>query len=232
MRKKLCFVMLLSAILMAGCSKGGKGVIEVAGGKIIVDGVETTLTEHTNDTAKEPFALNPQLSITYSTHAAFGDCPNNPQGVAVGNVTKSERDKSISYFSSYGGSQYTMHKETKDGMICGFLYSPESVQLEVAINQLTNSINATNLGNITKVKIGLIEVHDWSSIVVTPTSVSVLNAFSILQGNVNTTETVEINKQSVGYLSDAAYDYYQYGDYVVQALKGYDISPCITFLKE
>lgn len=232
MKKKLCLIMLLSATLMAGCSSGSKGEIEVAGGKIVIDGVETTLTEHTGDTAKEPFALNPSLTITYSMHAAFGDCPNNPQGVAVGNVTKSERDKSITYFSSYGGSQYTMHKETKDGMICGYLYSPESVQLEVAINQLTNTIGSTHLGKISKAKMGLIEVHNWPSIIVTTQSITVPNAFSVLQGNVNTTETVEINKQSVGYLSDSAYDYYQYGDYVVQALKGYDISPCITFLKE
>lgn len=232
MKKKLCLVTLLLAISMVGCSSGGKNTLEVKGGVIYNNGVATTVETHTGDTATEPYSLDPTLTITFSMHDAFGDCEHNPQGVAVGNVTKSDRDKSITYFSSYGGSQYTMHKDTGNGLLCAYLYSPETVQLDVAINQLTNAVSSLTLGSFSKARIGLIELHDFTSISATKTSISIPGQLTVLQGSINTTETKEFNKQQVGYLPDSAYDYYQYGEYVIQALKGYDISQCITFLKE
>lgn len=232
MKKRLCSVMLLLAMSLAGCSSGSKGVLEVKDGVIYNNGTATTVTVHNGDTAQEPFSLNPSLTIEFSTHSDFGNCDHNPQGVAVGNVTKSDRDKSITYFASYGGSQYTMHKEISGGFLCAYLYSPDTVQIDVAINQLTNAVTSLSLGNFKKARMGLIELHDFSSITATQSSILIDKSVSVFKGTVATTETKEFNKVQVGYLPDSAYDYYQYGEYLVQALKGYDISSCITFLKE
>ena len=232
MKKILCFITLLSVISMAGCSSGGN-TIEVKDGVIYNNGEATTVITHTGNTAQEPYSLDPTLIIQIETHSAFGDCNHNDAGVAIGNVTKSNKDKSITYFSAYNGSQYTMHKETNGYYICAFISSSDSLQADVVVNQLTNCLSTLKLSDdYKKARIGLIEVHDWPEILVTQESISIPGSLMILKGNVNTTETREFNKQSVGYLSDPAYDYYQYGDYVVQALKGYDISSCITFLKQ
>lgn len=232
MKKLLLLVTMLLAINMVGCSSGGD-TLEVKDGVIYNNGEATTVVVHTGTTAQEPYSLDPNIVINIEMHNAFGDCNHNDAGVAIGNVSKSDRDKSISYFTAYQGTQLTMHKETKGHFICAFLSAPESLQSDVAINQLTNCLSTLVLSdNYKKAKIGLIEVHDWPEISVTRDSISIPGSLMILKGNVNTTETREFNKQSVGYLADPAYDYYQYGEYVVQALKGFDISQCITFLKQ
>lgn len=241
-KRKLFIVAMLSVILMSGCSKEEKGVLELIDGVIYNNGVATSVVEHTGGMAKEAYAMNPQFNIVYSWHNAFGDCEHNEVGVAIGDVSKSDKDKSITYFSAYNESQFTVHKDMGNYLMCGYLYTSDVQQPDIVINQLTNSILTLSLSSdYHKAILGDIEVHDWNdagkSIVVTAGNtgfsgtITIPDYLLVTRGSVNTTETREINKQQVGFMSDAAFDYYQYGDYVVQVLKGNSIEEFITFRK-
>lgn len=234
MRKKLLIVLCGLAISMVGCSNSEKNTLAVTGGTIYNNGVATTVVEHTGNTARLQYALDANLTIEFDKHKSFGDCDHNMAGVVEADVTKLEKNKKISYFSAYQGSQYTIHKDMGDYLVCGYLYSADSLQADVAINQLELAIETLELSDSygKAVMEGVIEVNNFPSIKLTPTSVSIPGELSVLKGTVDTTEVREINKQNVGFMSDGAYDYYVYNGYTVKCLKGYDVAKCVKFLKQ
>lgn len=231
MKKVLLGVLCLSVMSMVGCSKDFKGV-ELKQGVIYNNGTATNVTEHCGDSAKLPYAMDTNFSIEFSLHSKFADCAHNDAKVSEADVSQSSTNKNITYFQMYQGSQYVMHYKTDDGLICAYLYTNKGQDAAVTINQLEQTITSLDLSydyNAARID-EVIEIHDAPSFKVTKENIQIPDVLLVAQGTVNTTDTREFGKKTVGFVTNAGYDYYVYEGYTVKCLAGTDISKYINFL--
>ena len=136
--------------------------------------------------------------INYSYHPDFSSCPNNGAGVAESDVTVLDKKNKITYFSMYLGSQWCMHKQIGDGFVCGFVSGEADMNQSLVVQQMQKEIEGLDFTKTYK-KAVMDDVIEVTNFDVT-----------------------------VGFKSTDKYDFYQWNNYVIKAVKGYDVNQCIT----
>lgn len=230
MKKKLFLALTVSAVILGGCSKGPKADYGVRDGVIFNGNKTVSCTMHKGYAAEGVLqATGDKISITW--HNNFDDCGNNSAGVMSTDVVE---DGDFSYFAMYLGTEYTVHQEKDKHMNCAYLRMSQETAQDSAIvlqsieNQMKDLILSDEFNTCTlddKVYVTGVECEARSS------GLTVPGQFVVQKGTVQTTSTVDVGEVTVGFISNEGYDYYQFGEYVVKAVAGYDISPYVTFVE-
>lgn len=228
MRKKLLAILILSALVSGGCSKSEKADYGVRNGVLFNEKDSINCVSHSGYKAEGLLkATGDKIEITW--HNSFDDCPNNSAGVMSTDTTK---DGDYSYFVMYLGTEYVVHKEIDGHMLCAHLrMNQETAQdATVVLQSIENQMENLHL----KDEYNICSIDDTVFVkdieCTAKTSGLETSGFIVKKGKVQTTKTTDINGTTVGYINQNGFDYYQFGDYCIKAVTGFDISPNVTFV--
>lgn len=171
--------------------------------------------------------------INYMTCVSeLRDCPRNRQGVHEADM---DTYKNANYFTAYIGTYCVMHETldeeagtTKEAEMTTI--DPDSKPFDIFRNDVYDTLDLLTFQPVTKASFCnciTVETTDYS-IVVRNTGISIPNLLIVGKGTYECTQQVDIGEFSVMKGSSEQYDYYQYSDNLIKAVKGTDITQYIT----
>lgn len=228
MKKRLFLITMTLAACLAGCSKK-EDVLKTVDGQLYMNKTPVYVEELSPTTAVSTLAGG-DYKINYSYHPDFTSCTNNGAGVAESDVTVLDKKNKITYFSMYLGSQWCMHKQIDDGFICGFVSGEADMNQSLVVQQMQKEIEGLDFTKTyTKaVMDDVIEVTNFENIKLRPNEIVIPGILMVGKGNGQMDKTAQIGDVTVGFKSTDKYDFYQWNNYVIKAVKGYDVNQCIT----
>lgn len=231
MRRVLLVALVLSALTLGGCSKAPKADYGVRDG-VLFNGKNTLNCTMHKGYAAEGLLQATGDTIEFKWHNNFDDCGNNSAGIMSTDVAK---DGDFSYFVMYLGTEYVVHQESDGHMNCAYLRMNQetaqdssvvlqSIESQMTGLQLSDEYTTCTLDDVVFVSGVECEAR--------PSGLTAPGQFIVQKGSVQTTSTVDVNGVTVGFISQGGFDYYQFGEYCVKAVTGYDISPYVTFVNK
>lgn len=231
MRKILLAVLVLSVLTLGGCSKSPKADYGVRDG-VIFNGKNTVqCTMHKGYAAEGVLqATGDPIEITW--HSNFDDCSNNTAGIMSTDVAK---DGDYSYFVMYLGTEFVVHKEDNGHMNCAYLRMDQQTAQDanVVLQSIKTQMEGLHLSDeYTTCSLDDTVFVSGVECEARPSGLTAPGQFVVQKGTVQTTSSVDVNDATVGFISQGGFDYYQFGEYCVKAVTGYDISPYVTFVSK
>lgn len=222
----ICSLVCLS---FAGC--GASKNVSSTGGAICFGNEQSGLTEWSGYEAHHK--LTDTIDIYYyMCEGKFEDCPHNAAGVLEENLTKFKKAK---YYTLYLQTNIYMYYPCKGGYIEAYvdigtdsLYTVASIveimYKDMSVMSLSNSVKSVSFE-------GKVELNtaDWD-FKVRKNEIIIPDLLRIRKddGTKKMTGSTMLGEISVSTLHTDNYDYYKYGEYLIQAVTGTDVSGLIT----
>lgn len=235
--KKIISLLMICVLCLMGCSKVGDPTDDVTvkwdNGTIIVNGVETDLTEYKGYEATIEFGnggLDYLFTLDYATDVT--NITINTQGIMEENM---DTYKGKYYYTEYLGSKLTMANDLGDDYwnVCQVLTNGLSAPMVAAyVSDYMDKLTLTN-GQV-YVDFGSFKFgNQFDAVVVRNDCALIVGIAKVSQGYFDCTQTVSVYQNDKEYQlmkgSSSAYDYYMYDGYLIQIAAGLDITQYITF---
>jgi hypothetical protein len=236
--KKLIPILMLCVLFLTACSSSQNNItsdvtVKWDNGVIYINGKATPITDYKGYEASVSNGSG-GLSYIFTLDNAI-DATNlavNMQGIEEVNMTSF---KGKLYYTEYLGSMFTMAQKLSgdDWIVCQANTNglPDTTVANYASNyiddmKLTNGQVYVDFGDFT---FG----DSYDAVEVRSDCALIYGVAKVSLGTFNTTSTVSIIQGEKEYQlqkgSSSKYDYYVYGDYVIQLASGLDVGTYITF---
>lgn len=173
---------------------------------------------------------DPVTLTFHSCVSAIRDCPNNRQGVHEGDMSDY---KKAQYFEAYIDSYSVMHAPLGEGTAKEAIISTADKALKplaVIRPMAYNTLMGLKFGIITTAVFAdtVIVSGNGNNLIVRDTDITIPGILSVMKGTKNCTQQVNIGEVTVMKYESNNFDFYQYGDNLIKASKGTDVSQYIT----
>jgi hypothetical protein len=225
MKRLLLMLLTMSFMISLAACSGSGNKVSVQNGVITVNGKAITVDEYTGWEAKQ--TLLSGATVTYSVCSSIQDCPNNMSGILYDDMTVYKGGR---YFSQYLGTEIMAHFPYGDEFIeCYAMQEMNQSEIEPLVQQIYESSQTLKLGTVSSVdyegKVFLIT--EGYPFIVRPTEIVIPNVIRISKGVTDTNETVDFGGIMLSMRKGQNFNYYQYGEYVIQLGNAYSLESFI-----
>ena len=236
MRKKLLLILAL-VLCLTGCSSNAGPEDDVTfkfeNGSITYGGKPVTFTEYKGyEAVVEGGTGGVDYTLILEAGNDITSISVNTQSILEENM---DNYKGKLYYTEYLGSKITMAEQVDENYIEICQAYVKDIDPGLAATYCASYIDDIPLTN-GKIKVDcgdFIVGNDYDAFVVRPDHVIIPSMLKVSVGTYNCSETVTIVQNNKEYQvqkgSSSKYDYYQYGEYLIQLASGLDFSSYITF---
>lgn len=217
---------------MAGCSGGRLADINSDGSSISIKGKQVMLTEYDGNEGSYTVDGVDILAEFKKCDIEFRNCKENRQGVHEDDLTSYKKGR---YYTAYIDTFRSIHMGLNDQNTKECIYQTknrDTCPLDSYTDQMYTTLASLKFEPITKASfdncILVTAPEGGSSITVRSTGITIPGVLVVGKGTYDCTQQVDIGDVTVMKGIGNNYDYYQYNDILIKAVKGTDISSYIT----